>query len=76
MTSVVSLNAVTVSVVTTEPPVGDASAAFKDRRPSTAPLVGGLVGSTIADMMVNQQEEVDDEGECAGGRLHFGLSVG
>ncbi|CEL98432.1 unnamed protein product [Vitrella brassicaformis CCMP3155] len=59
-------NSVTVGVVTDEPPVGDASDAFKDRRPSTAPLVGGLVGSTIANMVVNQQEEVTDEEEGAG----------
>ncbi|CEM35285.1 unnamed protein product [Vitrella brassicaformis CCMP3155] len=54
-------NIVTVSVVTNEPPVGDASAAFKDRRPATASLVGGPLGSTIADMVVNQQEKVADE---------------
>ncbi|CEM12141.1 unnamed protein product [Vitrella brassicaformis CCMP3155] len=54
-----------VSVVTTEPPVGDPSAAFKDRRPATAPLVGGPLGSTIADMVVNRQEKVADEEEGA-----------
>ena len=57
-----------VGVVTTEPPVGDASDAFKDRRLATAPLVGRPLGSTIADMVVNRQEKVDDEGECADGR--------
>jgi len=51
-----------VAVVTHEPPVGDASAAFKDRRPATAPLVGGALGSTIADMVVNQQEAAEEEG--------------
>ncbi|CEM35299.1 unnamed protein product [Vitrella brassicaformis CCMP3155] len=56
-----------VAVVTHEPPVGDASAAFKDRRPATAPLVGGALGSTIADMVVNQQETVADADEGAGG---------
>jgi len=58
-----------VAVVTNEPPVGDASAAFKDRRPATAPLVGGLVGSTIADMVVIQQEEVieDKDGDSEEG---------
>ncbi|CEM13323.1 unnamed protein product [Vitrella brassicaformis CCMP3155] len=50
-----------VSAITTEPPVGDASAAFKDRRPSTVSLVGGPLGSTIADMVVNQQEKVAEE---------------
>ncbi|CEM22498.1 unnamed protein product [Vitrella brassicaformis CCMP3155] len=50
-----------VSVVTNEPPVGDASDAIKDRRPTTAPLVGGLLGSTIADMVVNQQEAADED---------------
>ncbi|CEM07985.1 unnamed protein product [Vitrella brassicaformis CCMP3155] len=54
-----------VLAVTNEPPVGDPSAAFKDRRPATAPLVGGPLGSTIADMVVNQQEKVDDEEEGA-----------
>ncbi|CEM34557.1 unnamed protein product [Vitrella brassicaformis CCMP3155] len=54
-----------VCVVTTEPPVGDAYDAFKDRRPTTAPLVGGPLGSTIADMVVNQQEEAIDEEEGA-----------
>ena len=71
-----SLNAVAVYVNTTEPPVSGASAALKDRRPSTEPLVGGPLGSTIADMVVNKQEGVIIEGECAGGRLHFGVSVG
>ena len=70
-----SLNAVLVSAFTTEPPVGDASAAFKDRRPATVSLVGGPLGSTIADMVVNQQEVVI-KGERAAGRLHLGLSVG
>ncbi|CEL98440.1 unnamed protein product [Vitrella brassicaformis CCMP3155] len=56
---------VAVSIVTNEPPVGDASDAFKDRRPATAPLVGGPLGSTIADMAVNQQEEASDEEEGA-----------
>ncbi|CEM35390.1 unnamed protein product [Vitrella brassicaformis CCMP3155] len=51
-----------VAVVTNEPPVGDASAAFKDRRPATVPLVGGLVGQPIADMVVNQQEVAEVEG--------------
>ncbi|CEM20143.1 unnamed protein product [Vitrella brassicaformis CCMP3155] len=53
---------VSVSAVTIEPPVGDPSDAFKDRRPTTAPLVGGPLGSTIADMVVNRQEE-DDSGD-------------
>ena len=56
--------------------MGDASAALKDRRPTTAPLVGGPLGDAIADMVVNQQEGVADEGECAAGRLHLGVSVG
>jgi len=56
---------VLVSARATEPPVGDASAAFKDRLPSVVPLVGGLVGQPIADMVVNQQEEVIDEDEGA-----------
>ncbi|CEM20131.1 unnamed protein product [Vitrella brassicaformis CCMP3155] len=54
-----------VSALTTEPPVGDASAAFKDRRPTTAPLMRGPLGSTIADMVVNRQEKVADEDEGA-----------
>jgi len=54
-------NIVFVSALTTEPPVGDASDAFKDRRPVTAPLVGGPLGSTIADMVVNRQEVADEE---------------
>ncbi|CEM13493.1 unnamed protein product [Vitrella brassicaformis CCMP3155] len=56
-----NMDTVGVAVVTTEPPVGDASAAFKDRRPATVPLVGGLVGQPIADMVVNQQEVADEE---------------
>ena len=61
----VSLSAVCVRVVTTEPPVGDASDAFKDRRPNTAPLVGGLLGNTIADMAIyHKEEQGDDEGQC------------
>jgi len=53
---------VLVSARATEPPVGDASAAFKDRLPSVVPLVGGLVGQPIADMVVNQQEVAEVEG--------------
>ncbi|CEL98420.1 unnamed protein product [Vitrella brassicaformis CCMP3155] len=35
-----NINTVGVYALTNEPPVGGASAAFKDRRPATAPLVG------------------------------------
>ncbi|CEL99398.1 unnamed protein product [Vitrella brassicaformis CCMP3155] len=45
---------VCVSAFTTEPPVGDASAAFTDRRPATAPLVGGLLRDAIANMVVGE----------------------
>ncbi|CEL95973.1 unnamed protein product [Vitrella brassicaformis CCMP3155] len=46
-----------VSVITTEPPVGGASDASKDRRPTTAPLVRSLLGNPIADMALNQKEQ-------------------
>ncbi|CEL93596.1 unnamed protein product [Vitrella brassicaformis CCMP3155] len=55
-----------VNVVTTEPPVGGASDAFKDRRPTTAPLVRGLLSNTIAEMALTQQEEDDGEDDAAG----------
>ncbi|CEL92904.1 unnamed protein product [Vitrella brassicaformis CCMP3155] len=49
-----------VFLVTTEPPVGDPSDVFKDRRPSSAPLVRGLVGDAIAATLVYQTEKVDE----------------
>ncbi|CEL98434.1 unnamed protein product [Vitrella brassicaformis CCMP3155] len=49
-----NINTVGVDVITTEPPVGDASAAFKDRRPATAPLVGGPLVDAIANMVVGE----------------------
>ncbi|CEM35309.1 unnamed protein product [Vitrella brassicaformis CCMP3155] len=52
---------VAVFAFTTESPVGDASDAFKDCRPTTAPLMRGPLGSTIADMVANQQEVADEE---------------
>ena len=56
MTCAVPLNAVAVIVYTTEPPEGGASDVFKDRRPTTAPLVRGLLGQPIADMLIYQNE--------------------
>ncbi|CEM16793.1 unnamed protein product [Vitrella brassicaformis CCMP3155] len=50
------MNTVGVRVFTTEPPVGDESDALKDRRPTTAPLVRGLLTNTIADMLIYQKE--------------------
>ncbi|CEM02456.1 unnamed protein product, partial [Vitrella brassicaformis CCMP3155] len=59
-------NTVSVIVFTTEPPVGGASDAFKDRRRTTAPLVRGLLGNAIADMALNRGEvEEDDEEDGA-----------
>ncbi|CEM39158.1 unnamed protein product [Vitrella brassicaformis CCMP3155] len=52
-------------VVITEPPVGDASAPFKDRRPTTAPSVMGQLGKTSANMVLNQQGEDKDGGDGA-----------
>ncbi|CEM35329.1 unnamed protein product [Vitrella brassicaformis CCMP3155] len=49
-------NAVAVSVSTTEPPVGDASDAFMDRRPATAPLIRGVLEQPIADVLIYQEE--------------------
>ncbi|CEM22236.1 unnamed protein product [Vitrella brassicaformis CCMP3155] len=45
-----------VGVGTTEPPVGDPSDAFKDRRPTTATVVRGPLRDAIANMVVNQKE--------------------
>jgi len=49
-------NTVCVRVVTTEPPVGDASDAFMDRRPATAPLIRGVLEQPIADVLIYQEE--------------------
>ncbi|CEM01613.1 unnamed protein product [Vitrella brassicaformis CCMP3155] len=59
----VDMNTVVVRVVTAEPPVGGASDDLKDRRPTTAPLVRGLLGIAIADMALSQQEEEEDDEE-------------
>uniref|UniRef100_A0A7S1JV35 Uncharacterized protein n=1 Tax=Vitrella brassicaformis TaxID=1169539 RepID=A0A7S1JV35_9ALVE len=59
-------NIVGVCVSTTEPPVSGASDTFKDRRPTAAPLVRGLLGNAIADMALNRGEvEEDDEEDGA-----------
>jgi len=49
-------NIVFVSALTTEPPVGDASDAFMDRRPATAPLIRGVLEQPIADVLIYQEE--------------------
>ncbi|CEM17827.1 unnamed protein product [Vitrella brassicaformis CCMP3155] len=56
VTPFVDTNEVGVFVSTNEAPVGDASDAFMDRRPATAPLVGGLLTNAIADMFIYQKE--------------------
>ncbi|CEM16796.1 unnamed protein product [Vitrella brassicaformis CCMP3155] len=64
----VDTNIVVLRVFTTEPPVGGASDAFKDRRPTTAPLVRGMLSNSIADMALSkQEEEADDEEDGADG---------
>ncbi|CEL95994.1 unnamed protein product [Vitrella brassicaformis CCMP3155] len=60
-------NIVGVCVSTTEPPVSGASDTFKDRRPTAAPLVRGLLSNTIADMMICQKEKTKAV-KPAGGR--------
>ncbi|CEM17387.1 unnamed protein product [Vitrella brassicaformis CCMP3155] len=65
--SSVDTNNVLVRVVTNEPPVVAASAALlKDRRPATVPLVGGALGSPIADMALSQPEEEEDDEDMDG----------
>ncbi|CEL92874.1 unnamed protein product [Vitrella brassicaformis CCMP3155] len=49
-------NIVAVCVLTTEPPVGDPSDAFMDRRPSTARLMRVPLRQAVADMLMYQKE--------------------